>query len=99
MPDDEVTMREVVRRLDEITRQQRDLMSEIRKDREALAATYVRRDVYDVNMMGLERRVADVERDADESAKGARAMWTSVGLVALGSIANLFINVVQARGG
>ena len=56
MPEDP-TLGEILRRLDELSRQLIDLTREIKEDRTVAATTYVRQDVYQA------QRLADAGRD------------------------------------
>lgn len=62
MPD-EPTLGEVLRRLDEVSRQLVDITREIKEDRSAAAATYVRQDVYIAQRQADAAVVADIHGD------------------------------------
>lgn len=57
------TLGEVLRRLDAVTQQMSNLAIEMKEDRAALAATYVRRDVYMAEQTTSNAVVADLHRD------------------------------------
>ena len=57
------TLGEVLRRLDDVSRQLVDLTREIKEDRAASAATYVRRDVYMAEQVTSNAVVADLHGD------------------------------------
>lgn len=59
----EPTMGEVLRRLDEVSRQLLDLARELKQDRAEAAATYVRQDVYFAERRAGEATVADLHGD------------------------------------
>ena len=62
MPDDP-TLGEILRRLDELSRQLIDLTREIKEDRTVAATTYVRQDVYLAQRLSDQAVVADLHGD------------------------------------
>src|SRR5690348_10619280 len=60
----EPTMGEVMRRLDEVARQMSELFREIKEDRAAAAATFVRQDVYIAQRHADHAVVADLASEA-----------------------------------
>lgn len=106
----EPTTAEVMRRLDEVSRQLVDVVQQIREDRRISAETFVRKDVYQPlhealggrvkNLEGeLDRRDADqVQRDRDQAAF-RRQMTVAVITVALGALATLLVSLVNLTHG
>jgi hypothetical protein len=62
-PTDEPTTGEVLRRLDEVSRQLLDLAGQLREDRDKAAATFVRQDVYQAQRVADSAVVADLHGD------------------------------------
>jgi hypothetical protein len=60
---EEPTLGEILRRLDDVSRQLIDLTREIKDDRAATAATYVRQDVYLAQRLADQSVVADLHGD------------------------------------
>lgn len=67
---DDRTMGEVVRQLEQISQQQRDILSEIRSDRETYHRTFVPRETYEARHEALRRElhssVKEVSDDVTE---------------------------------
>jgi hypothetical protein len=63
MPQDEPTLGEVLRRLEEVSRQMIELARELKEDRAANAATFVRQDVYIAQRLADQSTVADLHGD------------------------------------
>ena len=59
----EPTLGEVLRRLDDVSRQMTELAREMKADRAEAAATYVRQDVYVAQRQAMEAMVADLHGD------------------------------------
>lgn len=68
-PINEPTLGEVLRRLDEVSRQLIDIVREIKEDRVDAAKTYVRQDVYIAERQASNAVVADLHGDI-QSVKG-----------------------------
>jgi hypothetical protein len=66
-PTSEPTMGEILRRLDEVSRQMIDLAREMKDDRSAAAATYVRQDVYFAQRQAMESMIADLHGDVKQT--------------------------------
>lgn len=62
-PGDEPTMGEVMRRLDEVSRQMLELAREMKDDRQVNAATFVRQDVHLAQRQADQAVVADLHHD------------------------------------
>ncbi|HET7303639.1 MAG TPA: hypothetical protein VFJ12_03685 [Segeticoccus sp.] len=99
MPD-EPTLGEVMRRLDETSRQLADLAGQMREDRNHAAATYVRQDVYVAQRQADHAVVADLQTDIasvrsearhTEDKRSANVKWAiGIGL----SLAALIVTVL-----
>ena len=109
MPD-EPTMGEIVRRLDHISRQQRDMLEEIRRDREALASTLrpprrhdlahdkLRSDLAD-DIEEHDARLEKIERREAEMKNRINGVITSVaGALIIGGIIMWLVSVVISSG-
>ncbi len=67
----EPTLGEVLRRLDEVSRQMTLLAGEMRAERAENAQTYLRRDVFEARDKATLQRLEDVERDNADKEKAA----------------------------
>lgn len=67
----EPSLGEVLRRLEDVSRQLASLASQMAEDRREAAVTFVRQDVYSSQQQGIERRVGDLERDVELKEKTA----------------------------
>lgn len=65
MPEGEPTLGEVLRRLDEVSRQMSALGTQMGQDRRDVASTYVPREVYEARHAAITRRVDELEADFD----------------------------------
>lgn len=80
MPD-QPTPAEIMRRLDEAIRQITDLAAQMREDRQAAAATYVRQDVYTSDRRLVDATIADVRHDVgahDTDIETNRKAWENL---------------------
>lgn len=64
---------EVMRRLDEVSRQLLQLAQDMRDDRNTAADTYVRKDVFTPTHEATTRRIEDLERESAEREKAQDA--------------------------
>jgi hypothetical protein len=97
---DEPTMGEVLRRLDEVSRQLLDLAAQMREDRDKAAATFVRQDVYQAQRIADQAVVADLNGDiravnkARESDAGfRRQVWLTMGALAITTLVTIVIAI------
>lgn len=94
---DEPTLSEVMRQVERLVQQVRDMVQEVRSD-------YVRKDLYDARHTGLTRRVDDLESEAAEQERDRKSFQRQiVGGIIIGVIlmlANLAVTalVVAGRG-
>lgn len=108
----EPSIAELVRRLDEIATQQREMLREMREDRALMAATYVRQDVYESRHTHLRAEiksdVKDVRDDVDEDRRKAEKnddRWKQMAFTVGGSLLLMLITAAfaisnfMARGG
>ena len=108
----EPTIAELVRRLDEIATQQREMLREMREDRALMAATYVRQDVYDSRHTHLRAEMTAAIKDvADDVADDRRRQeksddrWKQLAFTVGGSLLLMLVTAAfaisnfMARGG
>ncbi|MGL5830443.1 MAG: hypothetical protein ACRC0L_12870 [Angustibacter sp.] len=86
---------EMLRRIEEITRRQEDLMTEIRADRAALAATYVRLDVYRAERAADTSDVTDLVKRQDTADAFRRQILAGVSVGIIGMAANVVLTLSQ----
>lgn len=98
----EPTMGEVLRRLDEVSRQLLDLAGQMREDRNTAAATFVRQDVYQAQRIADQAVVADLNGDiravkkSHESDAGfRRQVWLTMGALAVTSLITVAIAIIN----
>lgn len=109
---DEPTLGEIMRRLDEVARQMTVLAAQMTRDREAAAATYVPRELYNarhdhVNMRidALRGDVRNLEEEADArertAAETRRQFMFLVLSIAIPAVGGLLLSMflLVARGG
>lgn len=98
----EPTMGEVLRRLDEVSRQLVDLAKEMKDDRNTAAATFVRQDVYVAQRLADQAVVADLhgdvrtinnERKADAGFR--RQSWLAMAGIAIGSLVSIALALIN----
>lgn len=101
----EPTNAEVMRRLDEVSRQLLSLAAEMRDDRRAAADTYVRKDVFRPMHENTSNRLTALEKDQDEKERAQdafrRQMVIAITGVALPALFGLVValNTLLANGG
>lgn len=83
-PNDEPTLGEVYRKLNAVAEDLRDVIREIKEDRQTYAATFVRQDVYQAQRIADQAVVADVagdirtvKADLDREVTGIKAERSS----------------------
>lgn len=98
----EPSLAEVLRRLDETSRQLESIVGQMRSDRLEYATTYVRKDVYGAEFMALSRRVSDVEEYQASREKVAAETRRQLYLVVLASflpsLGTLIVVLVRLSG-
>jgi predicted proteasome-type protease len=105
MTGSEPTLGEVLRRLDEVSRQLQAMAIKLDTDRVENANVYLRKDVYEARHVALSRRMDEVEADAAQKERDAESFRRQiiVGLVLAGVPAVLAmvlaINNFLAAGG
>lgn len=82
---DEPTTREIVRQVEALVEQVRDLIREVRSE-------YVRKDLYDTRHENLTRRVNQLEHEADEREKARVGFQRQV---AAGALVGLLLMLTQ----
>lgn len=104
LPDHEPTTGEVLRRLDEVSQQMRDIAQQLREDRLASAATYVRQDVYMAQRQADSAVVADLAGDvmainrARESDAGwRRQVLLTLAVLAISTLVSIALAIVNLR--
>ena len=75
---DEVTLGEVVRRLDSITAQLAQIIAGQAQDRQHAAETFVRKDVLDPTLNAIRVDVTELQRDRDNQENRNRQLWLAV---------------------
>lgn len=97
-------MGEVLRRLDEVSRQLIDLAREMKDDRDKAAATFVRQDVYLAQRLADQAVVADLNGDirAVNKAREADAGWRrqvllTLAVLAISTLVSIALAVVNLR--
>lgn len=103
---------EIMRRLEEITTSQKEMLREMREDRALMAATYVRQDVYDSRHTHLrhelEAKIKDIADDvADDRRREEKRedRWKQMQFTVGGSLLLMLITAAfalsnfMARGG
>lgn len=98
----EPTMGEVLRRLDEVSRQLLDLAGQMRDDRDKAAATFVRQDVYQAQRIADQAVVADLHGDirsinkSRESDAGfRRQVWVTIGTLSISMLVTIVIAIAN----
>ena len=97
-----MTLGEIMRRLTEIAEAQRALLTEIRDERHRAAETFVRKDVYQIDLANQINDVTDIRADRRRDEDRARQfqLWLiGLSVTALVAIAGVLFNFVTARGG
>lgn len=105
----EPTLGEVVRRLDQIAAQQRDMLQEMRDDRQNMARTYMPRELYEARHASLradlEARDAEMRSDIDElrkdrrdDEKHRRQQWSAIALIFLTALVSMVATMLQGGG-
>lgn len=103
----EPTMGEVMRRLDDVSRQMTELAREMKEDRAAASATFVRQDVYIAQRQADQAVAADtasdvralrLEVETAESKRVAAVRW-AIGAVLVPIALALLALIVSLRGG
>jgi ElaB/YqjD/DUF883 family membrane-anchored ribosome-binding protein len=74
-PINEPTLGEVLRRIDGLTQQVRELVAELKEDRVAAERTYMRQDVFASERKTLESNLSDVRTDITAVAKSTEARF------------------------
>lgn len=95
----EPTLAEVVRRLEENTSQLRDIVAEMRSDRAALAATYVRKDVYDEARRADQRDLADLEERVDKWEQFRRQVLAGASVSLVTALIGIVVYISGIKGG
>jgi galactokinase/mevalonate kinase-like predicted kinase len=96
------TNAEIMRRLEEVTGQQREILREMREDRALMAATYVRQDVYDARHNALKKDVEEIDERLDKAEAFKRSIITGVSVGAIMLLINLMLalsNFIAVKGG
>lgn len=101
MPD-EPTLGEVIRRLDDVSRQLVELTREIKDDRSANAATFVRQDVYVAQRQADGAVVADLhgeirtlKESRQKDSDWRRQQNLSLAVVAIGAVVSIALAIVN----
>jgi hypothetical protein len=101
-PNSEPTLGEVLRRLEEVSRQLLDVTHELKEDRKATAATYVRQDVYIAQRQADAAIVADLAgdmqsmRDERKTDVGfRRQVWLTLGALAISMLVTIVIAIAN----
>lgn len=87
----EPSMAEVLRRLEELTSAMKDIPAEMRKDREAAAAIYVRTDLHDAQMRTLQREVDDIDERLDKADAFKRQIYSGASVFAIGILITMVL--------
>lgn len=99
----EPTNAEVMRRLDEVSRQLLSLAAEMREDRRMAADTYVRKDVYQPLHDAVKQRLTNLERENDDRDKAQdgfrRQITVAVIAAAIPAVLALLYAVVSLTNG
>lgn len=101
-PQSEPTLGEVLRRLDDLSRQMLDLVREIKEDRSENAKTFVRQDVYIAQRLADQAVTADLAGDLqslkDDRKKdldGQRQRNLTLGLFAITTLVSIALSIVN----
>ncbi len=99
------TLGEVIRRLDEIVERQERMLDRMDRDRVEAAKTYVRQDVYSAERQVVEANVADVRTDIAaldakfenaETKRRGYTMWLgTLSVTVLLGVAGLLVTILQ----
>lgn len=92
---DDISSNEIVRRFDEIARRLDQILLDMRTDRDSLAQSYVRKDVHEVTIAGLQNRIESLsttttneidalKKAAAEQRDARRQLWIGVAVAFIG---------------
>ena len=95
----EPTVAELVRRLDESSRQIRDLLEELRRDRATYEQIFVRRDVYEAHRTQDVSAVEDIEERMRAAEAFRRQIMAGAAVQVIGVVIALALLVAGVRGG
>lgn len=103
---DDVTMGEVVRRLDSITAQLATIIAGQAEDRRHNTETFVRKDVMDSKFESIGQRFTEVEKDVEDGKKALanqqdrnRQLVFAIIGVAVPALISIILALVGAQGG
>lgn len=105
MATDEVTMGEVVRRLDTITGQLAQITTSLAADKRHYEATFVSKELLDSRLNGVDQRITETEKDittANEALRQqqARGRQTVIALLSIGvpAVISIILTIITLVG-
>lgn len=97
----DISLGEVIRQLESISKRQEEMLREIRDDRKIYAETYLRRDLYEAQSKAAADDVRDINARLDKSEAFRKQILSglAVNIVMLFLTAAIALSNFMARGG